>query len=175
MCVGRFPLLQDRRLSLVLSPGSFRMGFEPLSEASLHTLWLPAHFLVVFTVAANLGEFSARSSVLPFPGSDTCLAYVPQFEAPSESLPHSIPHSFLVESLSAFVEGHTDAILLCRARALHLSLHRSRLLIPFALSPLSHRVFADGIYPLRVVVLAAGASTHALGSVGATCIALHRT
>ena len=34
-CVGRFPLVHDRRLSLVLSPISFRMGFEPLSEASL--------------------------------------------------------------------------------------------------------------------------------------------
>ena len=39
-------------------------------------------------------EFSARSSVLPFPGSDTCLAYVPQFGAPSELLTHSIPRSF---------------------------------------------------------------------------------
>ena len=102
----------------MLSPGSFRMGFEPLSEASLHTLWLPAHFLVVLTAAASLREFSARSSVLPFPLSDTCLAYVPQFGAPSESLTHAIPRSFLVESLSAFAEGLTDAILVCPARAL---------------------------------------------------------
>ena len=105
MCIGRFPLLHDRRLSLVLSPGSFRMGFEPLSEASLHTLWLPARFLVVLTAAASLREFSAHSSVLSFPGSDTCLAYVPQFGAPSESLTHSIPRSFSVESLSSFAEG----------------------------------------------------------------------
>ena len=55
-------------------------------------------------------------------------------------------------------------------------------LIPFALSPLSCRVFADIIRPLRVAALAAGASPHALGSVGAhgvsggsTYIALHRT
>ena len=61
------------------------------------------------------------------------------------------------------------------------SLHRSRLSIPFALSPLSRRVFADDICPLRVVSLATGASPHALGSVGAhgvrggsTYIALHR-
>ena len=54
--------------------------------------------------------------------------------------------------------------------------------IPFALLPLSCRVFADGIYPLRVVALAAGAFPHTLGSVGAhgvhggsTYIALHRT
>ena len=37
-CVGRFPLDHERRLSLVLSPRSFRMGFEPLSEASLRAL-----------------------------------------------------------------------------------------------------------------------------------------
>ena len=62
------------------------------------------------------------------------------------------------------------------------SLHRSRWSIPFALSPLSRRVFADDIRPLRVVALAAVASPHALGSVGAhgvrggsTYIALHRT
>ena len=62
------------------------------------------------------------------------------------------------------------------------SLHRSRLSIPFALSPLSRRVFADGIRPLCLVALAAGASPHALGSVGAhgihggsTYLALHLT
>ena len=54
--------------------------------------------------------------------------------------------------------------------------------ILFALSPLSCRVFADGIYPLHVVALTAGASPHVLGSVGthgvrggSTYIALHRT
>ena len=62
------------------------------------------------------------------------------------------------------------------------SLHRSRLPIPFAMSALSRRVFADGIRPLRAVALAEGASLHALGSVrahgvrgGSTYIALHRT
>ena len=60
-----------------------------------------------------------------------------------------------------------------------ISLHWSRLSIPFALS---RRVFADDIRPLRVVALAAGTSPHALGSVGvhgvsggSTYIALHRT
>ena len=36
------------------------------------------------------------------------------------------------------------------------SLHRSRLSTPFAMSPLSHRVFADGFSPLRAVALAEG-------------------
>ena len=62
------------------------------------------------------------------------------------------------------------------------SLHRSRLSIPFAMSPLLRRVFADGIRPLQAVALAEGASPHVLGSVrahgvrgGSTYIALHRT
>ena len=58
-----------------------RMGFELLSEASLRALSLAARFLVVLTVAASLREFKALSSVLPFLGSDTSLAYVPQFGA----------------------------------------------------------------------------------------------
>ena len=58
--------------------------------------------------------------VLPLQGSDTYLAFVPQFEAPSESLTHSIPRSFSVESLSAYAVGLADALLLCPARALRL-------------------------------------------------------
>ena len=61
------------------------------------------------------------------------------------------------------------------------SLRRSRLSLQFALSPLSRRVLVDVIRPLRVVALAAGASSHALGSVGthgvrggSTYIALRR-
>ena len=66
-CVGRFPLVHDRRLSLALSPISFRMGFGPLSEASLRALSLPASFLVILAVAASLRKFLALSSVLPYP------------------------------------------------------------------------------------------------------------
>ena len=66
-CVGRFPLVHDRRLSLVLSPIYFRMGFEPLSEASLCALSLPPRFLVVLAGAASLWNFLALSSVLPYP------------------------------------------------------------------------------------------------------------
>ena len=43
------------------------MGFEPLSEASLHTLSLQVHFLVVLAEAESLRMFLALSSVLPYP------------------------------------------------------------------------------------------------------------
>ena len=52
-CVGRFPLVRVLRLSVVLSPLPFCMGFEPLSEASLRALSLRAHFLVVLAEAKS--------------------------------------------------------------------------------------------------------------------------
>ena len=156
------------------------MGFEPLSEASLRALSLTTLFLVVLTAATRFREFKALSSVLPFVEFDACLMYVPQFGAQSESLTHSIPRSFLVESLSDFAEGLNDDLLLCSARALRISLNWSRLSIPFASLPLSHRVLGGGIHPLCEVNLAP--SHPEVGSVGAhgihggsTYIALHRT
>ena len=54
------------RLSLVPYPSSFRMGFEPLSEAPLSALQLPARsFLVVLAEATDLREFLDLSIVLP--------------------------------------------------------------------------------------------------------------
>ena len=66
-CVGRFPLVRILRLSVVLSPLPFWMGFVPLSEASLCALSLQAHFLVVLAEAKSLRVFLALSSVLPYP------------------------------------------------------------------------------------------------------------
>ena len=49
-------------------PSSFRMGLEPLSEAPLRALQLPARFfLVVLAEAASLREFLDFSIVLPCP------------------------------------------------------------------------------------------------------------
>ena len=57
------PLAHGLQLSLVLCPRSFRMGFEPLSEASLRALQL----LVVLAEAASLREVLVLSIVLPWP------------------------------------------------------------------------------------------------------------
>ena len=75
---------------------------------------------MVLTAAASLRVFWPLSWVLPFQGSGTCLAFVPRFEAPSESLTHSIPRSFLVEPLFASAVGLADALLLCPERAIRL-------------------------------------------------------
>ena len=62
------PLAHGLQLSFVLCPRSFWMGFEPLSEASLRALQLPARsFLVVLAEAASLREVLALSIVLPWP------------------------------------------------------------------------------------------------------------
>ena len=53
------------------------------------------------------------SLVLTLQRSDTSLTFVPQFGALLESLTHSIPRSFLVESLSAYAMGLSVALWLC--------------------------------------------------------------
>ena len=66
-CVGQFPLLRVRRLSLVLRPFFLWMGFKPLSEASLRALSLRVCFLVVLAEDESLWLSLALSSVLPCP------------------------------------------------------------------------------------------------------------
>ena len=59
-------LARGLRLSLAPSPRSYRMGFEPLSGASLCALQPPAHsFLVVLAEAACLRRFLDLSFALP--------------------------------------------------------------------------------------------------------------
>ena len=94
--------------------------------------------------------------VLPLQGYDTYLAFVPQFEAPSESLniPSLAPSWWspcplmwwALLTLSGYVLSVPSAFSLCR----------SRLSIPFALSPLSRSVFADGFRHVRALALAEG-------------------
>ena len=69
---------------------------------------------------------------------DACLSYIPQFVAKSESLPRSIPRSFLVQSLADFAAGLDIDFLLCPVRALRLYLLRAR-----SLSPCRHRLFVS--------------------------------
>ena len=116
---------------------------------------------MALTAAASLREFFPLCLVLPLRGSDTFLAFVPQLEAMSESLPHSIPRSFLVVALSASAVGFADALWLCPKRALHLFLcvglvGRNR-----------RSVSADGFRHWWTFRSCGGASPHALGSVGA--------
>ena len=62
------------------------MRLPPLLAAGALAVTLPE--------AASQQEFFPLCLVLPLPGSVTFLAFVPLFEALSESLTHSIPRSF---------------------------------------------------------------------------------
>ena len=73
---------------------------------------------VILPAAASRREFFPLCLVLPLQGSVTFLAFVPQLEALSESLTHSIPRSFLVVALSASAVGFADALWLYPERAL---------------------------------------------------------
>ena len=122
---------------------------------------------MILPAAASRREFFPLCLVLPLQGSVTFLAFVPQLEALSESLTHSIPRSFLVVALSASAVGFTDALWLCPERALSCFFASVSLIDPVALSPLLHRVFADGFRHWCVFRLCGGVSPHAFGSVGA--------
>ena len=130
---GRFSLAHIWWLSVVVRPGSFQVGFEPLYVTSLRALLQPSLFLGVLTAATCLREFRALSSGLPFVGSDAYLSSVPQFVDQSELLTLSVPRSFSVESLSDFVGGLDDALLLCPARALCICLSRPSFVDPVRL------------------------------------------
>ena len=95
------------------------VGLRPLPEDSLCALWLSARFLWP-SLRPRVCE-SSRLSLwfFPFRGPPP-IASIPQFEAASESLTHSIPRSFLVESLSTYALGLADALWLCPERALRL-------------------------------------------------------
>ena len=118
---------------------------------------------MTLTAAASLGEFFPLCLVLPLRGSATFLAFVPQLEALSESLTHSIPRSFLMVALSASAVGFADALWLCPERALRLFFASVSLVDPVALSPLC----ADGFRHWCTFRSCGGASPHAFGSVGA--------
>ena len=122
---------------------------------------------VILLAAASRRGFFPLCLVLPIQGSVTFLAFVPQLEALSESLTHSIPHSFLVVALSASAVGFADALWLCPERALSRFFASVSLIDPVASSPLLHRVFADGFRHRCALRLCGGASPHALGSIGA--------
>ena len=81
---------------------------------------------VILPAAASRREFFPLCLVLPLQGSVTFLAFVPQLEALSESLTHSIPRSFLVVALSASAVGFADALWLCLSVPSAVSLRRSR-------------------------------------------------
>ena len=99
---------------------------------------------MILPAAASRREFFPPCLVLPLQGSVTFLAFVPQLEALSESLTHSIPRSFLVVALSASAVGFADALWLYPERALSRFFASVSLIDPVTLSPLLHRVFADG-------------------------------
>ena len=140
------------------------MRLRPLPSDSLGALGLPARLL---WPSLRQREFYPLCLVLPLRGSDTYLAFVPQLEALSESLTHSIPRSFLVVSLSTSVVGFADALWLCPERALRLFCVSVSLVDPVALLPLSRSVSADGFRHWWAFRSCEGASPHALGSVGA--------
>ena len=132
------------------------VGLRPLPEDSLGTLWLPARLLWP-SLQPQVCESSSLSDwFFPFKGptpiSHLFLSLRPRRSRsliPSLALSWWSPCPLIrwaLLTLSGYVLNVPSAF----------SLHRSRLSIPFATSPLSRSVFADGIRHLRAVALAEG-------------------
>ena len=157
---------------------------SPSGEASASALRFSWHLgtagalTVILTAAASLREFFPLCLVLPLWGSATFLAFVPQLEALSESLTHSIPRSFLVVPLSSSAVGFADTLWLCPEHARRHFFASVSLFDPVALSPLLLTVsvigarfaLAEGRLPMRLVL-----SEPLVSCGGSTYIALRRT
>ena len=122
---------------------------------------------VVLHAAASLRGFFPLCLVLPLQGPVTFLALVPQLEAcRSRSLFPSLAPSlwwpcpllrWALRSLSGYILSVPSAVFFASVS----------LIDPVALSPLLHRVFADGFRHWCAFRFCGGASPHAFGSVGA--------
>ena len=102
-------------------------------------------FLLALATAKRVWELQALSSVVTYVGLDVCLSHVPQCVAKSESLTRTIPHSFLVKSLSDFAAGLDEDLLLCPMWALRIYLERTR-----PLTPIRHRLLSLLVTPLAL-------------------------
>ena len=144
------------------------MRLRPLPDGSLGALGLPVRLLLP-SLRQRVSESSSLSAwSFPFRGlspfSRLFLCWRPCWSC---SLIHSIPRSFLVVALSASAVGFADALWLCPERALRRFFAPVSLFHPVALSPLLHRVFADGFRHWCTFRFCGGASPLAFGPVGA--------
>ena len=64
-------------------------------------------------MAKRVGELQVLSWVVSFSSVGTTVSYVPEFLAKTESALRPLPRSFLVRSLSDFVMGLDEDLLLC--------------------------------------------------------------
>ena len=120
--------------------------FESLRLTSLRNLTKKVLFLLGLATVKRVEELQALSRSVSFVRADVCVSYVPEFVAKTESLSNPIPRSFLVRSLSDFVAGLDEELLLCPVRALRIYLDRTA-----SFSPLPRRLFVSPRRPSRAL------------------------
>ena len=92
--------------------------FEPLNQASLRDLTQKTLFLTALASAKRVSELQALSRTVSSSSSAAAVSYVPEFLAKTESAVRPLPRTFAIQSLSDFVAGLPDEMLLCPVRAL---------------------------------------------------------
>ena len=139
--------------------------FEPLWQASLRDLTRKTLFLIALASAKRISELQALSRTVAFSSSTAAVAYVPEFLAKTESALPSLPRSFDIPSLSDFVAGLPNEMLLCPVRFLSEYIvrtasvpNRPRRLFVSPRNP-SQAMSKNGIsFLLREVIVHSGAS-----------------
>ena len=162
--------------------------FEPLQSTSLRSLSKKTLFLMSLATTKRVVELQALSSIVSFSSESAVVSYVPEFLAKTESALRPLPRSFLVKSLTDFVAGLDEDLLLCPVCCLRIYLQRTapgvnrpRRLFVSPRNP-ARLISKNGIsYFLREVITEAGASSvagvipraHSIRGV-ATSTAFHR-
>ena len=145
--------------------------FEPISNASLRDLTRKTLVLVALATAKRVEELQALSRVVSFSSSSAGLSYVPEFLAKTETAVRPLPRTFEVQSLSDFVAGLSEDLLLCPVSSLlayvartSQFVNRPRRLFVSPRCP-SRAMSKNGIsFFLREVIVQSGASSEAVAA-----------
>ena len=141
--------------------------FETLHQASLRDLTRKTLFLTALASAKRVSELQALSRTVSFSSSAAAMSYVPEFIAKTESAMRPLPRTFAIQSLSDFVAGLPDEMLMCPVRATSeyvartsSFVNRPRRLFVSSRNP-SRAMSKNGIsYLLREVIVHSGARSN---------------
>ena len=129
-------------------------AFDPLHQSSLRDLTRWTFFLVTLASAKRVSELQALSRMVSFSSSAAAVSYVSEFLVYTETMVRSLPRTFAIQSLSDFVAGLPDELLLCPVRALSEYVARTSRVVNrpqglFVSSRCpSHAMSKNGIFPV---------------------------
>ena len=104
--------------------------FEPLPSKPLRLITIKTLLLLSLATAKRVGELQALSHRVVSQGPDIFVSYLPELVAKTDSERNPLPRSFLVKSLSDFVEDLPGERFLCLFRTVSCYLDTTSSLTP---------------------------------------------